>query len=753
MTDNSIVNAVNPYLSDVGVGLVFGLGYYFIKYIYGEKGEEEKKQTLSELSKSKIKFTNCKSIEDFNQLIKVNEENSKLNPYEVIEKMRESHLFPDVNTYNNLLNCCFIQSNFENAEKLTEDLFDFASPVQPDLSTFNILLKGISCKLEFIPFNKTDERKSQIKNLDKILIQMKKLSDSNSSIKPNDVTINTCLDILIKTGDTQRAWEMFETMDTVYNIKPDKYSYSTIIKSLKFDPNPEKLEKAFGIIEFLKSQTGTSSNDEIIFNCLIDVCVKLGFIDKAEKLFREMKELKIEPTKVTYAIMIKGYGQIYKLENAFKIFEEMKLSSLPPNEIIYGCLLNSCVRCSNIQKVTEVYREMKQHQLEMNIILYTTLIKAYTKVKDLSSALDVYYTMLSDSNVKPNIVIHNAILDCCVECGNTKKLNEIYQTIKEKVINEEKNDNVPQPDLITYSTVIKGYARAKDMEKVFDIYRFLKENSEQFNLDEIIFNSVLDGCAKTNNLEKGLEVYQDMKNLGIQKSNVTYSILIKIYSNAKQEENALAILDEMLAKGIKPGIIVYTCLIQTCLKAKKLQKAVSLFENVKLTNKPDHVLFNTVINGCLYHHDYDLASKYVLESLNCNIKIANDLYNMVLFKLTCNYCNIPTKKKIDYATQIVMEMKGRRLEIKEDTNIRVAKMIYQSTGSELDFNKQPETKNPTNRFNKFNNKNYKSNNYYNNQEKINKSKNDDNNENKFFRGKNFNKNNNSSKYNIDSYYN
>ena len=748
MTDNSIVNAVNPYLSDVGVGLVFGLGYYFIKYVYGEKGEE-KKETIS-LSKSTINYTTCKSIEDFNQIIKANEDNTKLIPFEVIQKMRETHLFPDINTYNNLLNCCFIQGKFENAEKLTEDLFDFASPCQPDLSTFNILLKGISCKLEFIPYNKTDERSAQIKNLDKILIQMKKLSDSNSAIKPNDVTINTCLDILIKTGDTDRAWEMFETMNTVYNIKPDKYSFSTIIKALKFDPNPEKLEKAFGIIDFLKTQKGSSSNDEIIFNCLIDVCVKLGLISKAEKLFSEMKELKIDPTKVTYAIMIKGYGQIYKLDKAFKIFEEMKLSSLPPNEIIYGCLLNACVRCSNIQKVTEVYREMKQHHLEMNIILYTTLIKAYTKVKDLSSALDVYYTMLSDEKVKPNIVIHNAMLDCCVECGNTKKLNDIYQTIKDKVL-EDKNENVAQPDLITYSTVIKGHARAKDMEKVFDIYRFLKENSDQFCLDEIIFNSVLDGCAKTNNIEKGLEVYQDMQNLGIQKSNVTYSILIKIYSNAKQEENALAILDEMLKKGIKPGVIVYTCLIQTCLKAKKLQKAINLFENVKLTIRPDHVLFNTIINGCVYHHDYDLAAKYLLESLHSNIKIANDLYNMVLFKLTCHYCYIPIEKKVEYASQIIMQMKGRGLEIQEDTNIKVAKMIYQSTGNEFDFNKKPETtSDPSEKFNKFSNNGYKKNNYYNNKEKYNKSKNDPQ-DTKFQRGKNFN--NNNYKNNIDSYYN
>lgn len=52
-----------------------------------------------------------------------------------------------------------------------------------------------------------------------------------------------------------------------------------------------------------------------------------------------------------------------------------------------------------------------------------------------------------------------------------------------------------------------------------------------------------------------------MKNLSIKPSNVTYSILIKIYGKDKNLDKALAILDEMKSNGVKPGLIVYTCLI------------------------------------------------------------------------------------------------------------------------------------------------------------------------------------------------
>jgi len=39
-----------------------------------------------------------------------------------------------------------------------------------------------------------------------------------------------------------------------YEVEPDKYSYSTIIKALRYELDESKLERAFGIVEYLKKQ-------------------------------------------------------------------------------------------------------------------------------------------------------------------------------------------------------------------------------------------------------------------------------------------------------------------------------------------------------------------------------------------------------------------------------------------------------------------------------------------------------------------
>lgn len=674
-----VANAVNPYLSDMGVGLVFGLGYYVIKYIYGDQ-KEDTKNTKEKLGT----WDTVSTIEEFNALINDHQYEPNFNPFEVIDKMNKKQLSPDVTIFNNLLNTCYVSQNFEAADKLVDEMFDFASPVQPDHSSFNILLKGVSIKLDKAITEQ--EKEVLLEAMNKIFDDIRK----HPTIKPNDVTINTILDILIKGGQYQKAWELFDDMKTKYNIDPDKYSYSTIIKALKYDLDSSKLERAFGLLEYLKTKK-TELNDEIIFNCLIDVCIKLNCIDKAEKVFYNMKDVGVFPSKITYAIMIKGYGQIYDLERAFKIFEEMKQNTVVPNEIIYGCLLHACVRCSDIQRVDIVYQEMRNNGISLNVVIYTTLIKAFSKARKFEEAYGVYNNLLNDEKVEVNIIAHNAMLDCCVENRRYKELNEIYEQIKENYFNDDKKD-APEPDLITYSTVIKGAAKDGDMTKVFNIYSFLKDNN--MKLDEVVYNSILDGCAKQRLLDKAIEIYQDMIENNIQRSNVTYSILIKLYANSKMDQKALSLLEEMKANNIKPGMIVYTCLIQTCLKTSKFEVAINLFEEMKANNiKPDHVLYNTIVDGCLYHYNQELACKYVLESFSNNIKIADNIYNKTLDKVSSYHCNMKNSLKCDYATQIIKNLKERRVQIDEKTYKNVAQMIYKVKGVRLGLSKSPEKKN------------------------------------------------------------
>ena len=685
-------NTSNSYLTDVGVGVVFGLGYYLIKYLYGDSKSSEQKDSKTSQN---MCWTNAKTIEEFNTLIKTFE-GKGLNAFDVLDKINKKGISPNILTYNNLLNLSYINSNFETADKLIEEVFDITGPVQPDLTTYNILLKGISYR---IGSSTNEEKVELVKKMNNILADLQK----SKEFKPNDITVNTTLDILIKAGQISKAWELFDNMKSMYNISPDKYSYSTILKALKYELDLTKLDKAFGILNYLKINKNIGPQDEIIFNSLIDVCFKLNQFEKATQVFNDMKELRVEPGKITYALMIKGFGHAYKLETSLYYYGLLKSSNFTANEIIYGCVLNACVQNKNIKKLNEVYNEMKlDSNIKMNIILYTILIKAFGKSKNLEKSLELYNDFLATTLIsEQNIAVYNAMLDACVECDNVIKMKEIYEKIREIAIENE--DNAPQPDLITYSTVIKGYARAKEMDNVFKLYDYLVKRKD-FTLDEVVYNSILDGCAKTNSLSQARKIFTDMKELNIKRSNITYSILIKLFSNSQEFDSAFDLLREMKENGVKPGLIVYTCLIQAAIKCNDFDRSVNLFEMMKRDNlQLDHVVYNIIINNCMYNYQWDLACKYTFESFDKNIKIADDMYRLLLENLTSKYCNLRRNVKSEYISQILRLLKEKNVYLDNSIYQITAKFFYKNQAQKI-INQEYD--------NSYNNHNYNNNNSY-----------------------------------------
>lgn len=671
-TNSNLLNAVLPFAADTGVGLIFGAGYFLIKYLLGKKEQDPQKK------ESKSIWSKMETIEQFNTLIKKKETDEKMNPFEILEIIRKNKVIPDIFTYNNLLNSCYINRKFEIADRLIEEISDISSPVQPDISTYNIILKGISCKLD------KEENPEEL-----IQLAEKYFNEINAKgLEHTDITINTMMDIYIKSNQLEKAWNLFDNMEQKYSVKRDKYSYSIIIKSLKEETDKSKMEKVLSVLDFIKNKSVTQ-NDDLIFNCLLEACFKFKEIEKAEMIFDEMKKIGIVPNKITYGIMIKGYGKVYDIQNAMKMYQEMKNNGTKLNNIIYGCILNTCVRCADITKMNMIYQEMQKDKIEMNIVIYSTLIKGYAKDDKFDKCCEVYQQMLKDENVTPNIIIHNSMLDACVMCKKYEKMEEIYNNIRNKAINEEYS---PLPDIITYSTVIKGYCKNNEINKAFDIYEFLKQQKKDIPLDEVIYNSILDGCVKTKEFKKAESIADEMIKNKIEFSNVTYSILVKLYANQNQNEKALKILDEMRIKNIKPGIIVYTCLIQCSFRMDNYNNALKLFENMKNEGiKPDYVLYNTIVNGCLYHHQWESACKYTLESFDKNVKMAYNIYKSVLDKICYYKCNMDNNDKIKYVSSIVKCLKEKHIQIDDETYKRVSQLIYKNN-----YNKNFHNKNKSN---------------------------------------------------------
>ncbi len=174
--------------------------------------------------------------------------------------------------------------------------------ISPDIITYNTFIKGCAQLGLFSEAQKAFE----------ILLT------KETEICPNDVSFNTMIDVYVRSEKVNLVWGLLELMKK-YGINPDNFTYSTIIKGInkksnfnnsknntitnnyfnkgldsydnKYENEEGDLQMAFKLFENVKLH---SKPDEILYNCIMDACLRFDKIDKMMEYHEEM-------TKVYYS--------------------------------------------------------------------------------------------------------------------------------------------------------------------------------------------------------------------------------------------------------------------------------------------------------------------------------------------------------------------------------------------------------------------------------------------------------------------
>lgn len=290
---------------------------------------------------------------------------------------------------------------------------------------------------------------------------------------------------------------------------------------------PLKIQRSVSLVElFLQRQPEEA--DEILFNALLDTHCRMKNPDGLEATLQRMHELEIEPSHVTLGILVKAYGQACDIKSVLRLWNEMVDQRRQANAVTYGCMINACVRCGQTEKAVEIFNEMKQLKKHCNTILYTTLIKGYGNEKDLHSALSLFREMKQEG-VPYNTIAYNSIIDVCIKCSDLQAAEDIF---REMLVQQS---NV-MPDLITYSTLLKGYCHVGNLDKALQVAETIKACG--LKCDELVYNTLMDGCVKANDLSAGVGLFAEMMANGMRPSSITHSIFMRLYQRNGYKGNA-----------------------------------------------------------------------------------------------------------------------------------------------------------------------------------------------------------------------
>lgn len=588
------------------------------------------------------------------QLIK---ESPNVEPMEILNQLQRIGIFPDINVYNTLLDNFITEKDFQKAYQLFMEIKEPSSLVSPNTSTYDIYLKGVLASIN-------SGGQVDIGMIEELLKEMDK-----REIIPRVSSFKEILEICTVSGATNKAWEYFSRMQSKYKLKPDCNTYWIILRGIRStDRTPQCFDLIFSPLVGFLADSENEVEDNLI-NTVVDVCGKFSYPERIEQLLDILKKRKRQLSMVTYGKVITIYGQIHRSSQIDELLKEIRRLNLEFNEVTYGCIMEAYLRCGLYDKVEEIYQEaQKSVKFSSNIIIHTTLIRALAKKRDFRKVIAHYDKLKREKECKFNRIAYNALLDCCVKCGQYDKMSEIFEDMLKETTEQKEiilDENDIEPDLITYSTLIKGMCKSGAIHKAIMLYEEMKKKG--IELDEVFFNSLLDGFVKCNcSVQETDKIINDMVNLKIKFSNYTYSILIKLYTKNKMLEKALGVLEEMKRNGIVPGVVVYTCLLQVCIKTKMVNRAIELFKEMRQSKvQPDRTAYNIIVNGCIFSGKLLAACNILSQAMAENIILHDDVYNNILKNLPTNH-KMTWPQKHEHATSVCNYVKLHKIPVNEE---------------------------------------------------------------------------------------
>jgi pentatricopeptide repeat protein len=178
-----------------------------------------------------------------------------------------------------------------------------------------------------------------------------------------------------------------------------------------------------------------------------------------------------------------------------------------------------------------------------------------------------------------------------------------------------------EPDLISFSTLVKGYCVQGDLEQALATFTQLRRRGLQ--ADAILYHSILDGCANRQMVQLAEQILHDMIADGHKPSSITLSILVKLYGRTSLAQ-ALQVFAELPARyNFTPNAQVFTCLMSVALTHRDVAEALRIKNAMQATGaRPDSRAYATLVKGCIRWQNLEEAvevAEEAAESLDATI--------------------------------------------------------------------------------------------------------------------------------------
>merc|ERR1719247_1528972 len=313
---------------------------------------------------------------------------------------------------------------------------------------------------------------------------------------------------------------------------------------------------------FRKLQSSGVQLTALAYNALLDSCVQCGKVNVALQHFnemlnalvavkdrhemwalvREMNAMGMRPNSVTCSIILKSltaHSATDDVRQAMSLIDNLQEDM---DEVLFASVIEACVRIGQLDLLSAKLQQYaaKGGLAGLTAPTYGSMIKAYGRARDIERVRELWAEMRR-RNVRPTSITLGCMVDALV-CNSEP--DEALRLVKEV------RDDMSMREILNtviYSTLLKGFGRAQQPEKVQQVFEDMQADGIACNT--VSYNTMIDANARTGRMDRCDELFMDMQAVGVQPDIITFSTLIKGYCNEGDIDKGFA---------VQPDIITYS---------------------------------------------------------------------------------------------------------------------------------------------------------------------------------------------------
>jgi pentatricopeptide repeat protein len=496
---------------------------------------------------------------------------------DIFQSLKRSGVDLNSIVYNTLLDACVQCKDLRAVEEWMEKTKEAG---MADVVSYNTIIKAYL----------QDGRPSKARS---VMEEMRTLG-----LQPNRVTYNELINSII--GARCRKDEMWDVLREMKeaSITPNQVTCSILLKNLNARSSDHDVALTMDVLNSMEEQM-----DEVLLSSVVEACMRVGKTDLLAKKLNEFQgTAKIAVNGAhTFGSLIKAYGHARDVDGVWRCWMEMRSRHIKPSSITLGCMVEAVVSNGDTEGAYDLVQQIQddeQCRHSLNSVIYCSVLKGFTREKKLDRVRAIYEEMRKRS-IDMSVVMFNTIIDCCARVGRMESVTNLLEDMQKHGV---------KPNLVTYSTMIKGHCQSGELQTAFSLLERMRRETK-FAPDEIMYNSLLDGCAQHSLIDEGMRILKEMQGEGVQPSNFTLSVLVKLMNRARRLDQAFDVVREISQKyNFKPNVHVYTNLIQACISNRQLSRAMDTLQRmVENEVQPEGRTFTLLVRGSMTNNNAEQA--------------------------------------------------------------------------------------------------------------------------------------------------